>query len=163
MSFDANFEGKIRTLKSLNGSYSKIKDTLAKHNLKATHQRIAIYDVLLHLENHPTAEQIYHKITQYYPSISLGTVYKTLDTFVEKSLIRRVLSEKDAMRYDINLSNHHHLFCERTETIIDYEDDKLFEKIRKHFYKKELKYFKISDIRLQVNGEIIERQQKLEF
>ena len=45
------------------------------------------------------------------------------------------------MRYDINLSNHHHLFCERTETIIDYEDDKLFEKIRKHFYKKELRKY----------------------
>ena len=150
-------------MKSLSGSYSKIKDNLAQHGLKATHQRIAIYDVLLHLENHPTAEQIYHKITQYYPSISLGTVYKTLETFVDKSLIKRVLSEKDAMRYDINILEHHHLYCERTDTIIDYNDDKLLKKIMKHFEKKELNFFKINDIRLQVNGEIIERQQKLDF
>ena len=150
-------------MKSLSGSYNKIKDVLAKHKLKATHQRIAIYDIMLYLDDHPTTDQIFNKVCQYYPSISLATVYKTLDTFVEKKLIRRVLTTKDAMRYDININEHHHLYCESSDKIIDYEDPALLKKIKKHFQKKELPFFKISDIKLQINGKVIERQQKLEF
>ena len=150
-------------MKSLSGSYTKIKDTLSKHKLKATHQRIAIYDILIYLDGHPTADKIYSKVCQYYPSISLATVYKTLDTFVDKALINRVLSAKDAMKYDINMRDHHHLYCENSDKIIDYEDSALLKKILKHFKKKELQFFKIKDIKVQINGEIIERQQKLEF
>ncbi len=150
-------------MKSLSGSYSKIKEVLAKHDLKATHQRIAIYDIMLHLDNHPTADQVYNKVCQYYPSISLATVYKTLDTFVEKSLIKRVLTTKDAKKYDINIHEHHHLYCEMSDKIIDYEDKALLKKIMKHFKKKELQFFKIKDVKVQINGEIVERQQKLEF
>ena len=150
-------------MKSLSGSYSKIKEVLDKHALKATHQRIAIYDIMLYLDNHPTADQVYNKVCQYYPSISLATVYKTLDTFVEKSLINRVLTTKDAKKYDVNIHEHHHLYCEMSDKIIDYEDKALLKKIMKHFKKKELQFFKIKDVRVQINGEILERQQKLEF
>ena len=150
-------------MKSLSGSYTKIKDILAKHELKATHQRIAIYDIMLYLDDHPTTDQIHNKVCQYYPSISLATVYKTLDTFVEKKLIKRVLTTKDAMKYDINITDHHHLYCESSDKIIDFEDKALLKKILKHFKKKELPFFKIKDIKLQINGEIIERQQKLDF
>ena len=150
-------------MKSLSGSYSKIKEVLDKHALKATHQRIAIYDIMLYLDNHPTADQVYNKVCQYYPSISLATVYKTLDTFVEKSLINRVLTTKDAKKYDVNIHEHHHLYCEMSDKIIDYEDKALLKKIMKHFKKKELQFFKIKDVKVQINGKIIERQQKLEF
>ena len=61
---------------------SQIKEKITACGLKGTHQRIAIYDALLSLENHPTAEKIYNSIKKKYPTISLGTVYKTLETFV---------------------------------------------------------------------------------
>lgn len=142
---------------------SQIKDKITSSGLKGTHQRIAIYEALINLENHPTAEMIYNAIKKKYPTISLGTVYKTLETFVEKRLINRVLTTNDIMRYDAITKPHHHLFDKSSGKIIDYDDDQLFKVIEKHLKKKDIPFFNISSIHVRINGESIERQQKLEF
>jgi len=54
---------------------------LASKKLKITHQRIVVYQALILSKNHPTAEQIYDFIKSKNPSITLATVYKTLETF----------------------------------------------------------------------------------
>lgn len=142
---------------------NQIKDKITASGLKGTHQRIAIYEALLNLDGHPTADKIFSSVSKRYPSISLGTVYKTLDTFVEKSLINKVLTTDDIMRYDVRTEQHHHIFCNNSKELIDYEDEALNKVIAKHFKKKEIPFFKIHDIEIRINGEIIERQQKLEF
>ena len=71
-------------------SLHAIKETLDEHGLKSTHQRMVIYQTLKDSSAHPTAENIFEKLRRSHPSISLGTVYKTLETFVEKGLIKRV-------------------------------------------------------------------------
>ena len=49
--------------------------------LKVTPQRIAIYRELAGSMQHPSTEMIYKNIKDYYPNISLTTVYRTLETF----------------------------------------------------------------------------------
>ena len=142
---------------------SQIKEKITSCGLKGTHQRIAIYDALLSLENHPTAEKIYQSIKKKYPTISLGTVYKTLETFVEKKLINRVLTTSDIMRYDAIMEPHHHIFEKVSGRLMDYEDNDLFKLIEKHLSKKDIPFFNIHDIQIRINGEMVERQQKLEF
>ena len=142
---------------------SQIKEKITACGLKGTHQRIAIYDALLSLENHPTAEKIYNSIKKKYPTISLGTVYKTLETFVEKRLINKVLTTSDIMRYDAVINPHHHIFDKVSGRLMDYEDDDLTKLIEKHFKKKDIPFFNIHKIEVRVNGEMVERQQKLEF
>ena len=60
-----------------------------------------------------------------HPNISIDAVYKVLDSLVENNLLKKVKTEKDIMRYDAVLSNHHHLYYAETDRIEDYEDEKL--------------------------------------
>jgi Fur family transcriptional regulator, peroxide stress response regulator len=134
-------------------SYNQVKERLAHYQLKATQQRIVIYDALMRLHNHPTAEMIYEYVKTANPSISLATVYKTLDTFVTSGLAARVMSSNGSARYDGYMDHHSHLYCTNTEEIMDFEDEQLSKLIQNYFKNKKIKNFKINDIRLQINGE----------
>jgi Fur family peroxide stress response transcriptional regulator len=128
------------------------RETLKEKGLKITPQRVAIYEAIVSLKNHPTAENVIEYIKINHPNISVGTVYKVLDSLVENELLKKVKTEKDIMRYDALLSNHHHLYCVETERIEDYEDDSLNELIKNYFKNKKIKNFKVQDIKLQITG-----------
>jgi Fur family peroxide stress response transcriptional regulator len=128
------------------------REKLQEKGLKVTPQRVAIYHAIVHLNNHPTAENIIEYIKAYHPNISVGTVYKVLDSLVENELLRKVKTEKDIMRYDAVLSNHHHLYCAETDRIEDYENTQLNQLINDYFKKHKIKNFNIQDIKLQITG-----------
>jgi len=129
-----------------------LREKLQEKGLKVTPQRVAIYEAIVKLKNHPTAENVIEYIKANHPNISVGTVYKVLDSLVENELLKKVKTEKDIMRYDAVLSNHHHLYCVETERIEDYEDEKLNILINEYFKKNKIKNFKIQDIKLQITG-----------
>jgi Fur family transcriptional regulator, peroxide stress response regulator len=128
------------------------REKLKEKGLKVTPQRVAIYEAIVMLHNHPTAENIIEYIKTNHPNISVGTVYKVLDSLVENHLLRRVKTEKDIMRYDAVMNNHHHLYCSQTDRIEDFEDDELNELLHNYFQKKAIKNFQIQDIKLQITG-----------
>lgn len=128
------------------------REQLKSKGLKVTPQRVAIYEAVVELHNHPTAENIIEYIKSNHPNISVGTVYKVLDSLVENNLLRKVKNEKDIMRYDAVLSHHHHLYCSETERIEDFEDPQLDLFISEYFKKKKIKNFKVQDIKLQITG-----------
>jgi len=125
---------------------------LRASSLKVTPQRIAVLEALNNLKNHPTADKIKEYVVKNHPNIAVGTIYKTLETFVDKGLVKKVKTEKDVMRYDAILENHHHLYCEDTERIEDFFDDELDSLIDKYFQKKKIPNFKVKDIKLQIIG-----------
>ena len=104
------------------------------------------------LKNHPTAENIIDYIKKNHPNISVGTVYKVLDLLVGNQLLKKVKNEKDVMRYDAVMQQHHHLYCTESERIEDFEDPELNKIITKYFEKKKIRGFKIKDITLQITG-----------
>jgi len=128
------------------------REKLQEKGLKVTPQRIAIYDAIVKLNKHPTAENVIDYVKANHPNISLGTVYKVLDSFVENELLKKVKTEKDIMRYDAVLSNHHHLYCAETDRIEDYEDEKLNKQLNDYFKKNKIKSFNVTDIKLQITG-----------
>src|SRR5947209_20372972 len=79
--------------------------------LTLTPQRLAIYEFLATHDSHPSAEEIYREVKPELPSLSLGTVYRTLELFEENGLISRVLTLSPQARYDANQDEHHHLIC----------------------------------------------------
>ncbi|MEZ4884851.1 MAG: transcriptional repressor [Chitinophagales bacterium] len=129
-----------------------IQEKLKEKGLKVTPQRIAIYNAVVNLKNHPTAENIVDLIKTDYPSISVGTVYKVLNVFVDTGLLKKVKSEKDVMRYDAMLEHHHHLYCIDTDRIEDYEDEQLDVLVKEYFKQKKIKNFEIEDFKLQITG-----------
>ena len=129
-----------------------IKNKLIEKGLKVTPQRIAILEAIYNLRNHPTAENIIDYIKEMHPNIATGTVYKVLGALVENELVKKVNTEKDIMRYDGILENHHHLYCMESDLIKDYIDEELDELLKNYFEKKNLSGFKIENIILQIKG-----------
>ena len=129
------------------------RDKLKEKGLKVTPQRVAIYEAIVKLSNHPAAENVIDYIKKNHPNVSIGTVYKVLDLLVENNLLKKVKTEKDIMRYDAVITNHHHLYCAETDRIEDYGDDKLNTLINNYFKKNKIKNFKVQDIKLQITGQ----------
>jgi len=127
-------------------------EKLKQKGLRVTPQRVAVFQTVWELNNHPTAEDIIRSIRESHPSISVGTVYKVLDTLVASKLLERVKTDKGTMRYDPILSDHHHLYCKETDRIADYEDPELDKMLEAYFSNKKIEHFTISDIKLELTG-----------
>lgn len=118
-------------------SYDQISDeaivaTIRRKGYKATPQRIAICRVALRSHDHPNAQQIYDLVQKEHPTVSLATVYKTLQMLQELDLVREICLTKDETRYDPLLAPHFNLICTRCGIIQDLEDpaiQKIVEKI----------------------------------
>ncbi|MDP4208122.1 MAG: transcriptional repressor [Bacteroidota bacterium] len=130
----------------------EIRDKLMHNGLKVTPQRVAVLEALFDLRTHPTADNIIEYIRQNHPNIAVGTVYKTLETFVEKSMIQKIVTENNVMRYDGYTDKHHHIYFADSDNIEDYYDDDLNNLIEQYFNEKKIPNFKIEDIKLQIVG-----------
>jgi Fur family transcriptional regulator, peroxide stress response regulator len=130
----------------------KLRDKLSSKGLKVTPQRIAVLEAVTELKDHPATDRIISYVKRNYPFISSGTVYKTLEIFTEKSIVNRVKTGRDILRYDPIMEKHHHLYCARSEKIEDYFDEELNEMLEDYFGKKGIPGFSIEDIKLQIIG-----------
>jgi Fur family peroxide stress response transcriptional regulator len=93
------------------------------HGMKATPQRVAILRALRQSHGHPGPELVYAAVKSELPSVSLATVYKTLDTLEQHGVIEEVTLKAESKRYDANLAPHHHVVCLRCKAIEDIADD----------------------------------------
>lgn len=87
--------------------------------MKDTKQREAILGAVCTMRNHPTADEIYDKLRGDYPKISLGTVYRNLNTFAEKGDIKKIKVSEGGDRFDFRLDSHEHLLCSRCKRVYD--------------------------------------------
>lgn len=132
--------------------FVRLKEILMTKGMKITPQRLAVLEALVEMSHHPKAEDIIEYIRQHHPNIATGTVYKTLDTFVEKGIIQKVKTERDVMRYDAVMDHHHHLYCADSDRIEDYFDDELNGLLLDYFEKKNIPNFNVEEIKLQLKG-----------
>lgn len=79
---------------------------------------------------------------------------------MEHNLIVKVKTEKDVMRYDGILENHHHLYCKQCDYIEDYHNEKLDKLLTDFFHENEIDNFIIEDIKLSINGNFIIHKNK---
>jgi len=112
---------------AIDGRLSAFRCRCGELGLALTPQRLAIYQMLAGDDSHPGAEDIYKHIKPDLPSLSLGTVYRTLELFEEHGLVSRVHAFSDQARFDANLDPHHHMVCIRCRRVIDFQDARLQE------------------------------------
>lgn len=117
--------------------------------LSVTYQRLAVYKSLISEFSHPTVEEIFNKVKIDHPTISLATVYKTLETLAENQLISKVTILHDIARYDSQMNPHHHMVCVRCRKIIDINHED-FNKLS--VPKDSIGDFQILNYQVQVNG-----------
>jgi Fur family peroxide stress response transcriptional regulator len=105
--------------------YSKkqMVKALKEAGYRMTQQRLAVIDMIATRSDHPSARQIYLEIQKRETSISLATIYNTLNTLVHKKLIKELDFEYDENRYDTNVKPHINLICTRCGSISDFNLD----------------------------------------
>ena len=96
----------------LNDSNAKmVQDLFRKEGLKLTHQRLEIFREMMGAEDHPSAEDVFRRVRPRIPTVSLDTVYRTLDMFERMGMVRKVEVLDDRSRYDPKTEPHHHFIC----------------------------------------------------
>lgn len=87
--------------------------------LKLTPQRLAILDFLDGNTAHPSAEDIYKALSENFPTMSLATVYNTLESLKEKGRVHELSIDPDKKRFDPNTKPHNHLICLKCKRVAD--------------------------------------------
>jgi Fur family peroxide stress response transcriptional regulator len=106
-------------------SLTEVRDLFKTRKVPLTHQRLAVYKELSSRRDHPSAESLYDSLRKDYPSLSLATVYKTLQTLHHLGMISRVDSPTAQARYDAIIEAHHHMVCSSCGLIADIFDRRL--------------------------------------
>lgn len=93
----------------------KLRNMLQRYGLRATTQRMVILDYLMSHKTHPTAEMIHADLQ----SISLATIYNTLEKLVDTGLVNVIDSNDDKRHFDYYGEPHYHIINQKTHEIID--------------------------------------------
>lgn len=129
-------------------------EKLTEAGLKTTVQRMAILEYLEKSDEHPSAEMVHNYISEKYPTVTVSTVYNTLETFVEKKIINKVFTIQGKARYDAKMYKHHHLFDKNTGEFIDLFDEELNDLISDYLQNKKSDNFQIEDFQINFTGKI---------
>lgn len=97
---------------------ARVERKLRESGFRVTPQRLAVARAVLGSHEHPTADDIFRAVRKDFPTMSLTTVYHTLDTLKALGEVE-ALRVGDAVRFDPNREAHHHLTCVSCGRIID--------------------------------------------
>jgi Fur family iron response transcriptional regulator len=97
-----------------------VNERLRAVGLRPTKQRTALGWLLFGKgERHLTAEMLFNEAVQANMSVSLATVYNTVNQLSDLGVLRRVSVDGAKTYYDTNLRNHHHFYFEGSHELVD--------------------------------------------
>ena len=88
----------------------EITAQLRHSGVRVTPQRLAIAEAVVNSTDHPSVQQIFERVRDHFPSMTLATIYSTLDV-LEKSGLIQELPFPQFSRYESNLEPHVNLVC----------------------------------------------------
>ena len=86
--------------------------------LRLTPQRLAIAEVVVNSADHPSVRDIYERVREFFPYVTIATVYSTLDVLAAAGIVRELPFQR-LSRYDANLSPHANLVCMGCHSVVD--------------------------------------------
>jgi Fe2+ or Zn2+ uptake regulation protein len=131
------------------GKEERLKSALEASGHRHTAQRAAIYRYLRSVTTHPTADEIFTQVREVLPDISLATVYKALEAFVEAGVARKLTLGGGPARYDGRTDDHDHvrcLKCGMVRDVVGAHDSEMIQGLRSD------DGFEIIDYRLELIG-----------
>lgn len=93
--------------------------------LKMTGPRKTILKVLGESADHPSVEVVYERAKALDSSISIATVYRTLNMLDELDLVTRHEFKENFSRYETNMDHHHHLIDLESGEVIEFQNAEL--------------------------------------
>lgn len=100
-------------------------EILHQNGFKATAHRIEILNILTQTKTHPTAEDMYQKVKEKFPTISPATVYKTIQVLKNARKIQELAFYDSKTRFEANMEPHINLICTKCGKIEDLMDSKI--------------------------------------
>lgn len=98
--------------------------------LKMTGQRRAILEVLESADDHPSVETVYMRSKERDASVSIATVYRTLNLLDQMNLVKKHDFNENHARFETNLENHHHFIDVHTGEVVEFKDEALDGRLR---------------------------------
>lgn len=135
---------------------SDLEQRCAEAGLKMTGQRKVILQVLDNSEDHPSVEDVYERAKDIDSSISIATVYRTLNLLDELDLVIRHEFQEGYSRYEVNWDHHHHLVDLETGKVIEFQNEEL-ERLKEKIAR-DLGY-ELVDHRLELYGKKLKKKK----
>ena len=123
--------------------------------LKMTGPRKTILKVLQEAADHPSVESVYERAKALDHTISIATVYRTLNMLDELDLVTRHEFNESFSRYETNMEHHHHLIDMESGAVIEFQNEEL--EALKERIAHELGY-ELIDHRLELYGRKIKKK-----
>jgi Fe2+ or Zn2+ uptake regulation protein len=112
--------GSVPTVKSPD----ELTEIFRAKGLKMTPQRQCIFRVLHRMAGvHPTAEAVHAAVVEELPTVSLKTVYQTLNDLSGMGELHHIDLGTGSGRFDTTLDAHQHFVCERCGRVWDVHGD----------------------------------------
>jgi len=86
--------------------------------LKITPPRLAILEVFLKSKKHESIKTLSKKLK----NIDIVTIYRNINSFEEKGILRKVGLYNDSVAYELNLEHHHHIVCTKCNKIEEFKN-----------------------------------------
>jgi len=130
-----------------------------KLSRRRTEQRQLVLEIIQQAKGHLDADEIYQQARQKSPSISLSTVYRSLQLFKESELIEEHQFDGTRRYYEnAPRSKHHHLVCLGCGRIFEFKCPST-ERLKRRISRQE--GFKVTDAEVRLVGYCPECQQRL--
>lgn len=104
-------------------SPAELTELFRAQGLKVTPQRVGVFRALHGSQEHPTAEAVYAQVRAEMPTISLRTVYQTLNDLASMGELGQLELGTGSARFDPTLEPHQHLVCDRCGRVQDVHAD----------------------------------------
>ena len=100
---------------------AELAELLRERGLRATSQRVVMHRLLRQRNGNVSADDLLSEDGKRLPSVSLLTVYATLELFEQLGVVRRVNGGGGTIRWDTRADAHHHMVCSNCGRIEDME------------------------------------------
>ncbi|ALE04105.1 Fur family transcriptional regulator [Bartonella ancashensis] len=101
-----------------------LRAMLSSAGLKMTRQRRLILNILISMDDHPSAFEIFKRASKVDPTISLSTIYRTMKTLEEHGTVHRHTFSGEPSRFEQADGKHHdHLIDIETGQIIEFSSN----------------------------------------
>jgi Fur family ferric uptake transcriptional regulator len=80
-------------------------------SFRMTLQRRILLEEIRGMHSHPTADEVYARVRRRLPKVSLGTIYRNLETLSRAGVIQKLELAGSPRRYDGTTEAHYHVTC----------------------------------------------------
>lgn len=103
-----------------------MEDALRANGVRMTRQRAAILEVIASSEDHPDANELHRRAQAIDATVSLSTVYRTLNVLQEQDVVQRHAFEGAPARFEPADAPHHdHIIDIETGAVLEFHNERI--------------------------------------